>query len=298
MKEDTLTIKTVHECNCCLGCKTLHPQVSIIDLGKQKPEQGAVQFDFYAILLTENDAAGCCCGRKYYDYSTATMVFLTPGAIFKMNEENAFPDKGRLLAFHPDLLFRTTLNNHMNNYTFFHYTKQEALHLSLREKAKVTCCLQAVEEELQHAIDSHSKTLLSRHIELLLDYCARFYERQFITREDKNKLLIAKLEELLDDYIRSGKAREGKLPSPEYCAEQLCLSPRYLDDLLRFETGRDLHEYGLIKRLGESKKMLLSANNTAASVARWLGFPSVQYFSLLFKKINGVAPNEYRATQN
>ena len=129
-----LDLRTVYECNRCLGCKTLHPQVSIINLENPSLEEDAVKFEFYAVLLIEDCPSGCCCcGRKYYDYSNATMVFLTPGEIFRMSKENTLPDKGYLLAFHPDLLFRTSLKNHIKNYTFFHYRKEEALHLSRRE---------------------------------------------------------------------------------------------------------------------------------------------------------------------
>lgn len=126
-----LDIKTVYECNRCLGCKTLHPQVSLINLESPNLEQEAVKFEFYAILLIEDCPDGCyCCGRKYYDYSNATMVFLTPGEIFRMSENNTLPNKGYLLAFHPDLLFHTSLDNPIKNYTFFAYHKEEALHLS------------------------------------------------------------------------------------------------------------------------------------------------------------------------
>ena len=157
-----LDIKTVYECNRCLGCKTLHPQVSLINLESPNLEQEAVKFEFYAILLIEDCPDGCyCCGRKYYDYSNATMVFLTPGEIFRMSENNTLPNKGYLLAFHPDLLFHTSLDNPIKNYTFFAYHKEEALHLSQRETAKVTCCLENIEDELHHAIDTHSGTTVS-----------------------------------------------------------------------------------------------------------------------------------------
>ena len=161
MKDNTLDIKTVCECNRCLGCKTLHPQVSIINLENPSVYQDAVKFEFYAILLIEDCEGDCdCCGRKYYDYSNATMVFLTPGEIFRMNKNNTLPDKGWLLAFHPDLLLCTTLKNHIDNYTFFFYRKEEALHLSQRETAKVTCCLENIDDELHHSIDTHSNCLL------------------------------------------------------------------------------------------------------------------------------------------
>ena len=214
------------------------------------------------------------------------------------DRNNTLPDKGYLLIFHPDLLFRTTLKKHIKNYTFFHYGKEEALHLSKRETEKITCCLWNIEEELHHPIDAHSSTILSRHIELLLDYCTRYYERQFITREDKNKTILVKMEKLLDGYIDSGQLGNAVLPTPEYCAAHLHLSVPYFNDLLKFETGKTLDEYFQLKRLEAAKKMLLKAGNTPAVVAQLLGYPNVQYFSLLFKKITGIAPNEYRCSQN
>lgn len=298
MKE-TLNIKNVCECNRRLGCKTLHPQASIINLEHPDLEQEAVEFEFYAVLLIEECSDGCCCcGRKYYDYSNATMVFLKPGEIFRMSEAGVLPDKGWLLAFHPDLLYRTSLKNQMKNYTFFSYNKKEALHLSQRETTTITCCLKNIEKELHHSIDIHTATILSRHIELMLDYCTRFYERQFITRENKNKAVIEKLETLLNDYIASGKLRNALLPTSEYCATELGLSVPYFNDLLKFETGKTLDEYFQLKRLEAAKRMLLKAGNTPAIVTRQLGYVSVQYFSLLFKKITGISPNEYRCSKN
>ena len=144
----------------------------------------------------------------------------------------------------------------------------------------------------------HSNTILSRHIELLLDYCSRYYERQFITRENKNKMILGKMEGILDEYITSGKLQEGKLPTSGCCAERLNLSTAYFDDLLRFETGKTLAEHFQLKCLYTARKMLSEGGNTPAAVARRLGYPSVQYFSLVFKKATGVAPNEYRYSQN
>lgn len=297
--KDILNIKTVHQCNCCLGSRTWHPQASVIRLDNTNVEQHSIQFDFYTILLIENEMEDCCCcGRKYYDYSNATMVFLPPRQAFDMTHRRVLPQKGWLLAFHPDLLYSTTLYERINLYTFFFYRKEEALHLSLREKSKAIECLQEIDNELHHPIDRHSRTLISRYIELLLDYCTRFYDRQFITREDKNKVLVAKLDALLDDYIYSGKLKTGALPSSEYCAEHLKLSVYYFDDLLKFETGKNLKEYFQLKRLESSKKMLLDANNTPAKVANLLGFTSVQHFSMLFKKLTGVSADNYKITHN
>lgn len=298
-KKNTLDFKTVYDCNCCLACETLHPQVSLINLENPSLEQDTVKFEFYAILLIENCPDECsCCGRKYYDYSNVTMVFLIPGKIFRMSEEKTLPGKGYLLVFHPDLLFQTTLKNHIENYTFFHYRKEEALHLSQRETEKVTCCLWNIEEELHYSIDMHSSTILSRHIELLLDYCTRYYERQFITRENRNKTILEKMEQLLDDYISSGRLQSGKLPEPDYLAERLNFSTSYFNDLLKFEMGKTLEQYFEFKRLEVAKRMLLKSDATPTIIAHQLGYPNVQYFSLIFKKITGIAPSDYRYSQN
>lgn len=299
MKENILDIKTVCECNRCLGSKTLHPQASIINLEKPGVEQDSVKFEFYAILLIEDCTDNCdCCGRRYYDFSNATMVFLTPGEIFRMNKDNTLPDKGLLLAFHPDLLFRTSLNRHINDYTFFFYRKEEALHLSMREKDTVMKYMEDIGEELHHAIDTHTGTLVSRLIELLLDYCTRFYERQFITREEKNKTILCKLEQLIDDHIASGKLAQGLLPTVEHCAERLNLSPAYFLDLLKFETGKTPDEYLQCKRLRAAKRLLQEAGGTPTTVARQLGFHNVHQFSVIFKRVTGMAPGEYRVSQN
>ena len=295
----TLDIKTVCECCHCLGSKTMHQQVSIIHLEKPELEEDAVKFEFYAILLIEDCPDGCCCcGRKYYDYSVATMVFLTPGEIFRMSKEDTLPPKGWLLASHPDLLFRTSLKNHIKNYTFFSYHKEEALHLSRRETSTVTCLLEHIEEELHHPIDAHTGTILSRHIELLLDYCTRFYERQFITRENKNKLLLARLDRMFDEYLDSGRLSAGGLPVLAQCAAALNLSAAYFSDLLKFETGKSLEEYFEFRRLDTARRLLSEGMHTPAAVARLLGYPNVQCFSLIFKRVVGVPPGEFRYSRN
>lgn len=293
-----MKIETVHQCNCCLGCKTLHPLVSAIDLSEAMLMQSIIKFDFYTILLMESQSEHFIYGRQNYDYSNGTMVFLTPGQSIHIEEDSVLPQKGWILAFHPELICGTSLGQNIKNYTFFFYRSKEALQLSIREKQKVLECLGSIRQELQHAIDCHSKTLISRYIELLLDYCSRFYERQFITRCEANKSVIRQTNILLDDYIQFGKLKNGVLPSNEYCADILQLSPHYFRDLLKFETGKSIYMYAQEKRLEAAKKMLLEANTSVSMVADQLGYPNVQYFSQLFKKITGVAPSEYRLSEN
>lgn len=298
MSHSTLDFKTVCQCNQCLGSKTLHPQASLINLERPDLEQDAVKFEFYAILLIEECPDCDCCGRKYYDYSNATMVFLAPGEIFRLSKSGALPPKGWILAFHPDLLFHTSLKNHMESYTFFHYNKDEALHLSKRETATVTCCVENIEEELHHDIDSHTNTILSRHIELLLDYCTRFYERQFITRDCRNKDLIRKFDRLASDFISSGELRNGFPPQADHFAKELNLSEAYFNDLLKFETGKTLEEEMQFRRLEAARHLLTETSQSPTHISLWLGFSSVQYFSTLFKRLTGLSPIDYRNSMN
>lgn len=298
MKEKILNLETVHQCNCCMGNKTLHPLVSAIDLSKANLTERTLKFDFYTILLIEGQAEDFMCGRKYYDYSNATMIFLTPGQSINMRENKVSPQKGWLLAFHPTLLYSTSLDEHIDKYTFLFYQLNESLHLSLREKAKAIECIYNIEQELKHAIDCHSKTLISRYIELLLDYCSRFYERQFITRNEVNKMILNQTDNFLVEYIEMGQLKSKGLPSMEYCGEIFHLSPHYFNDLLKIETGKSSDEYFQFKRIEAAKKMLLNGKLTVSQISDQLGFPSVQYFSRLFRKMLGISPNEYQLSQN
>lgn len=294
-----IDLKTVCECNQCMGCKTWHPQVSLVNLENSSWEERIVKFEFYTILLIESaseQSAGL--GHTEYDYSNATMIFLSPGEVFRLSESENSPTKGYLLAFHPDLLKCTPLQNQLYQYSFFNYRKEEALHLSARETEKILCCFENMEDELHHSVDTHTATLLSGHIKLLLDYCTRYYERQFITREDIHKKLLERVKKTIDNYIRSGQLKKGMFPSVESIADTLGLSASYFTDLLQFETGYTPEEFFQLQRIQAARRMLLCSEYTTAEVSHWLGYPSVQYFSLLFKKLTGFAPCEYCHSQN
>ena len=293
--EDILDIKTVNDCNRCFGGRILHPQAAIINLENPSLEESSVKFEFYAIMLIEDDVCNCrCCGRRYYDFSNATMVFLKPGEIFRMDADNTLPKKGLLLAFHPDLLSRTALDRHIGDYTFFSYRKEEALHLSMKEKDIVSKYFGDIDEELHHDIDSHSRTLVSRLIELLLDYCTRFYERQFITREDKNRSIMDKIDGIIGNCISSGQLGLEGFPPEELCAEAVNLSSAYFNDLLRFETGKVYNEYCRLKQFEAAKKMLVETSLSPSEIASRLGYGSVRQFSFIFRKLSGRLPSEYR----
>lgn len=296
MGEKILKLGTVHQCNCCLGGKTLHPLISVIDLSKaQLSPHTDIKFGFYTVLINECKCEAHAYGQQYYDYSDGALFCLTPGeTIDREKTKSEFPSKGWILAFHPDLICGTTLGMNIDNYSFFSYQPTEALHLSLREKQTLLDLLNKIDQELQRYIDCHSKKIVSTYVELLLDYCTRFYERQFITRCEANKNIIERLDIIIDNYFETGKPQTHELLSAEYCADLLQLSSDYLCDMLKFETGKHFEEYVQFKRFEIAKKWLLDTDKAVNEISKELGFQSAQYFSRLFKKLTGFSPNDFR----
>ena len=218
MGDKVLKIGTVHQCNCCLGSKTLHPLVSVIDLSKADLSPHTdIKFDFYTILLSECKCEAYVYGHQYYDFSDGTLICLTPGESISMKEKNKrFPSKGWILAFHPDLICGTPLGLNIDNYTFFSYQPEEALHISLREKQIILEFMDRINQELERCIDRHSKKIVSKYIELLLDYCVRFYERQFITRNEVNKKIIKQFDKIINNHFETKPVPGVDVLSNEY----------------------------------------------------------------------------------
>ena len=196
--------------------------------------------------------------------------------------------------FHPDLIRGTQLGQDIKQYSFFAYSSNEALHLSDEEKEIFNDCLNNIETEMNHSIDNHSKKLICRNIELLLDYCMRFYERQFITREAVNRDILTKFEELIDEYFQSDNAERNGLPTVKYFAEECFLSPNYFGDLVKKETGRSPQEYIQSKIITLAKEQLLSTEKSISEISYGLGFQYSQHFNRYFKRNVGLTPSEYR----
>lgn len=296
MEKKLLDIETITEYDDMLGVETLHPQVSVIDLSKASPMRHMRHtFSFYVVFLKDEKNCELIYGRQRYDYQKGSVVCVAPGQVIGIEDTGKkFQPQGYALCFHPDLIRGTNLGRNIKEYTFFSYQVNEAVHLSERECHTFIDCLMKIQEELQHPIDRMSKRLISNNIELLLNYCLRFYERQFITRQDANRDILTRFEALLDNYFTDGNAMQKGLPTVEYCAGELCLSPNYFGDLIKKETGKTALEYIQNKIMDIAKEKLLVSSNSISQIAYSLGFQYPQHFTRVFKKLTGCTPNEYR----
>ncbi len=287
------SIKTFNE---TFNHPTLHPQISMVDLSKGNPlRRGKFRMDFYAIIIKDSKCGDLRYGLKYYDYDEGTIVFFGPGQVGGSEPEGEWHQPyGLALVFHPDLIKGTSLAKQIHEYSFFSYDSCEALHVSEKERGLVDMCFGNIESEIKQNIDSHSKKILVANIELLLKYCSRFYERQFITRETANHQIIEKFNNLLTDYILSEKLQNSGLPTVTYFAEELHLTPNYLGDLLKKETGKTTLELIHLKIMDLAKEKVLDVNKSISEIAYDLGFKYPQHFTRLFKQKVGVSPMEFR----
>lgn len=294
--EEILKLDTIAQYNALRGVETLHPLVSVIDMSKANPTQNMrINFGFYCVFLKEVKCGDLKYGCNYYDYQEGTLVFVAPGQVVGVNSPEIIQPKGWALLFHPDLIRGTSLGHNIKDYTFFSYEVYEALHLSEKERQIIIDCLHKIDYELQQSIDKHSKTLIANNIELLLNYCLRFYDRQFITRSNVNKDILVKFEKLLDEYFKSDLTQTIGLPTVKYCANQLHLSANYFGDLIKKETGKSAQEHIQLKLIDIAKERIFDTSKSVSEIAYELGFKHTQHFSRMFKNETGYTPNEYRS---
>ncbi|WP_293956630.1 MULTISPECIES: helix-turn-helix domain-containing protein [unclassified Sphingobacterium] len=293
--EQVERINSVGEYNKLAGVDTLHPLVNVINFSKVPSTRHFKRYmGLYTMFLKEVKCGNMTYGCQPYDYEDGTLVFVSPGQVYGIDNSIVQKPSGYALVFHPDLLNGTLLAATIKKYTFFSYEVNEALHLSLKERKTIVDCLQKIATEIDQNIDKHSQTLIVSNIEVLLNYCMRFYDRQFITRNKVNTDLLIRFEKFLHEYFNSDKPQFLGVPGVAYCADQLNLSPNYFGDLIKKETGSTALDYIQSKVIGEAKLKLFDSTKAISEISHELGFRYQQHFTRLFKQKTGMTPNEYR----
>ncbi|MCQ2226261.1 MAG: helix-turn-helix domain-containing protein [Paludibacteraceae bacterium] len=290
-----IRLDTIQQFNDYNGKETLHPLVSVIRVeSTEHIKECVMHYGLYAIYLKENKGCKLSYGRTPYDFDEMTVTSFAPGQsiIVQPNPDVPFA-KYTALVFHPDFLNRTSLGKNISRYEFFDYTSNEALHLSSQEIEIFRGVLALIQQELQHPIDKHTRELIVSNIELLLNYLLRFYDRQFITREEINHSIVKKFISLLDEYITTQADTEG-LPTVAYFADKCCLSSGYFGTLVKTETGHTAKDLINERILAKAKELLQSETSSVSQVSQQLGFEYPQHFVRFFKGLTGKTPNQWR----
>ena len=300
LMQQIVRFDTVKQYNDYDGFETMHPLVSVVRF-KEAPKVLKLKafFGVYAVFLKLEKCGEMTYGCQPYDYDDGTVVFIGPGQTYSVDGgPEPVVSKGYGLVFHPDLIKGTNLGRTIKEYSFFSYEANEALHLSKKERTAIIALFKSISEEIQLNLDRHSKELIVSNIELLLKYCMRYYDRQFITRSNANKDILTRFENLLTEYFNSSEAETLGLPSVGWCAGQLNLSANYFGDLIRKETGSTALDYIQNKLLDEAKSRIFDGNKSLSEVASSLGFKYQQHFTRFFKQKTGVTPTEFRSSLN
>ena len=299
MSDQIIRLQSIAEVHQMLGLPSpKHPLVSLLDVTEidfsTVPSDTRIANNLYTIWLKDSSCS-MRYGRNQYDFNDGVLVFTAPDQVITTAESaDGANDSGWVLLFHPDLIRRSRLGTDINAYSFFGYDNHEALHLSDEERKILTDCVMKIKGEYEQRIDGHSQKVIVSALDLMLSYCSRFYERQFHTRENTNKDVVAQIDALLVEYFEKGQAAEYGSPSISFLADKVNLSAGYLSDLLKKESGRSGKEYINHFLVERAKTLLLGTDQTVNEIAYDLGFNYPHYFSRLFKSKTGMSPNEYR----
>ena len=299
MGKDILKIHSISELHEILGLpKPKHPLITLIDASKLdvKAEDVGTKIipDFYMISLKDG-SCGMEYGRNSFDFEEGVMVFSAPGQVYTSSREiSPGAIEGWLLYFHPDLIRNTHLGEIIDDYSFFNYDVHEALHLSDEEEKMIEVTVKNIQSEYEQRIDNHSQRVIVSNLELLLNYCLRFYERQFNTRISQGKDVVSQFRKELKAYFTKGLALESGLPNIEYFSQLANLSQHYFSDLVKKDTGRSPKEHINDFVIEKAKNLLLGTEQSVSEIAYDLGFNYPHYFTRLFKAKTGVTPVQYR----
>lgn len=298
-------VKTISEFHSLKGLpKPKHPLISVINYADITctPEIEAKNwiFDFYNIAIKRGVDATLKYGQQNYDFDEGVMFFLSPNQVFGVlpTNNNDINRSGWMLLIHPDFLWNTSLSKNINQFDFFDYSVNEALFLSTKEEVILKDIVKNIEQECNENIDSFSQSIIISQVETLLNYSVRFYQRQFITRKKVNYQILTRLEEILTQYFNSENLIEKGLPSVNFIAETLNLSPNYLSNLLKSLTGQSTQQHIQNKLIEKAKEKLTTTSLSVSEIAYQLGFEYPQSFSKLFKTKTNLTPIKYRSSFN
>ena len=300
MPSEIYNITSITQMHECMGwAKPKHPLVSIVEAEKLAVPAhqigSRVVSDLYMVSLKDKNC-GIQYGRRTFDFNEGVMIFSAPKQITKVTQAIQLGDiHGWILYFHPDLIHGTNLGQQIGAYTFFDYEVFEALHLSEDEERTITECIFNIKKEYEQRIDNHSHRVMVSNLELLLNYCLRFYERQFNTRKKQNTSVLVQFEKELKSYFSAKIQEDNGLPTIQYMAEKVNLSAHYLSDLLKKETGRSAKDHINDYVISRAKNLLLGSPHSISEIAYQLGFNYPHYFTRLFKSKTGQTPLEYRS---
>lgn len=300
MQQRIVDIHSISELHRFYGHATpKHPLISIIDLSNidraRLPENifgTSYRMAFYAVFCKKYNGT-LKYGKSYYDFNEGSLMFIAPHQIVTPITE-ADHESGWAFFFHPDLINTSPLGSKIHDFTFFYYDVNEALHISDEEKEILNQCLKNIEREYTQNLDTHSHTLIQSNIELFLNYCERFYGRQFITRAKSSNDTVQRFERLLQTYFQQEELSEKGLPDVKYFAAELCLSPNYLSDLLKRNTGKTTQEHIHLQLIDKAKAMLWSTDKPVSGIAYDLGFEHATHFNKIFKAKVGMSPKAFR----
>lgn len=296
-------INSISELHRLMGLpKPLHPLVSLINMDVVRPSDNAEEthflLDFYGVSLKKNLTGKLKYGQNYYDFDEGVLAMTAPKQILSVDSGDNYTVSGYWLVFHADFILNYPLGKAIKTYGFFSYAVNEALHLSDNEEKMLEGIFKNIEQEYQTSIDRFSQDVMISHLDLLLNYCNRFYNRQFLTRKKSGNDLLTKMEDLLDDYFSNDAPLKSGLPSVQFLAEKMNVSPNYLSDMLRALTGKSTQEHIHGKLIEKAKEILAATNMSVSEIAFQLGFEYPQSFSKLFKSKTSLTPGEYRELFN
>lgn len=282
--------------------KPQHPLISVFDFKDIKNNNDELSnhftLNFYCIAIKKNFKGKFKYGQNYYDFDEGVMSFISPGQLLSVVENDDSPTEGCCLVFHPDFIANYPLAKNIKNYGFFSYALNEALYLSEKEELLVENVMKNIKNEYNSGIDIYTQDVLIAHIELLMNYANRFYNRQFITRKSASNGTLIQLEQILSDYFTTEKVQAMGLPTVHYISEKLNISPNYLSDMLRLLTGQSTQQHIHNKLIEKAKEFLATSHLSVSEIAYQLGFEHPQSFNKLFKSKTNISPLEFRASFN